>query len=128
MDSVVHFEIPFEKKKRAADFYKKTFGWETNDVPGMDYTIAYTTQTDMKTRMIKKPGAINGGMMKRNDKIKSPIITIVVKNIDEAIKKTKENGGSIYIDKMEIGKGIGFSAYIKDTEGNVIGLWQPVKK
>lgn len=126
MDSVVHFEIPFEDKKRATDFYKKTFGWETKEYPDMDYTIVYTTETDMKTFMVKKPGAINGGMMKREDKIKSPVITIGVKDMDESLKKTKVNGGKVLIDKMPVGD-MGFSAYIKDTEGNIIGLFQSTR-
>lgn len=126
MDSVVHFEIPANDVKRAGDFYKKTFGWMTNSLEDMGYTILYTTETDMKNFMIKKVGAINGGMMKRNEKIKNPVITLSVDNMEEAFKKVKANGGSVYIEKMPVGD-MGFAGYIKDTEGNIIGLFEPSK-
>ena len=126
MDSVIHFEIPVDDTKRATAFYKKSFGWKVKPVKGMDYAIFYTADTDMKKFMVKKPGAINGGMMKRDSKIKSPVITIGVKNIDQALKKTKANGGQILVEKIAVGD-FGFSAYIKDTEGNIIGLWQIIK-
>jgi uncharacterized protein len=126
MDSVTHFEIPFESQKRAMEFYRKTFGWEMNPLPEMEYTMVHTTETDKQTRMIKKPGAINGGMMKRSGKIKSPVITIVVKNMEESLKAVKANGGSIHQDKTAVGD-MGFAAYIKDSEGNVMGLFQPTK-
>ncbi len=126
MDGVVHFEIPFENQKRAVGFYEKTFGWESNPIKEMEYTLVYTTETDMETFMIKNPGTINGGMMKRDEKIKSPVITIGVKNMDEALKKAEANGGKVYIEKMTVGD-MGFAAYIKDTEGNIIGLFESTK-
>ena len=127
MDSVVHFEIPFDNDKRATNFYKKTFGWVVNPMKEMDYILVYTAETDMGTFMIQKTGAINGGMMKRNTKIKSPVITIGVDDMDASLKKTEKNGGSVLVKKTAVGD-MGFSAYIKDTEGNIIGLFQSTKK
>jgi predicted enzyme related to lactoylglutathione lyase len=36
-------------------------------------------------------------------------------------------GGRITLPKQHI-KGVGLSAMIQDSEGNVIGLWKPEKK
>ncbi|MBI3412695.1 MAG: VOC family protein [Candidatus Aenigmarchaeota archaeon] len=126
MDKVVHFEIPVDDIKRAEKFYNSTFGRGTNSVPGMGYTLVTTVETDEKM-MPKEPGAINGGMMKRTDKIKSPVVTIGVSDVDEALENVKNNGGSILMEKTKIGD-MGYSAYFKDTEGNIVGLWQNLKE
>ncbi|MGD0330966.1 MAG: VOC family protein [Nitrososphaeria archaeon] len=122
MDKVVHFEIPAEDVKRAKKFYESVFGWQTNDIPEMDYTMLITSPTDERN-MPKEKGAINGGMMKRSDKVKSPLVTISVSDIDDAVKKLEKAGGKLVLPKVKVEK-MGFSAYFKDTEGNVVGLWQ----
>ena len=124
MDKVVHFEIPVDDVERAQKFYSTAFGWKMNNIPGMGYTLIETTPSDENGP--KEPGAINGGIMKRSEKIKSPVITINVDNIDEAVKTVNKNGGGVVVEKMKVGD-MGYSAYIEDTEGNVIGLWQNLK-
>ncbi|HQT44471.1 MAG TPA: VOC family protein [Candidatus Micrarchaeota archaeon] len=126
MDSVMHFEIPAANVNRARKFYKGVFGWGMVSYPKMDYTILRTTPVDKKTRMPKERGAINGGMMKRSREVKSPVITVVVSSIDASAKKIAGKGGKIIVPKTPI-PGMGFSAYFKDTEGNVMGLFQPTK-
>ena len=118
----MHFEIPAEDVKRAKKFYESVFGWQTNDIPEMDYTMLITSPTDERN-MPKEKGAINGGMMKRSDKVKSPLVTISVSDIDDAVKKLEKAGGKLVLPKVKVEK-MGFSAYFKDTEGNVVGLWQ----
>ena len=125
MDSVVHFEIPAVNIGRAQKFYKDSFGWVITPVPEMNYTILYTAETG-KNRMIKKPGAINGGMMKRTNLFKNPVITIDVKNIEKSLKDISKHGGKVVMGKMPLGD-MGYSAYIKDSEGNIIGLWEKQK-
>ena len=122
MDSVVHFEIPAEDTKRAQDFYSKVFGWKITPMPEMDYIILGTTEVD-EEQMPKKSGAINGGMMKRNDKVKNPVITINVKDVDKALGEVKEAGGEVVVEKFEVGD-MGYDAYFKDTEDNVLGVWE----
>jgi hypothetical protein len=122
MDKVVHFEIPAEDIKRAKKFYESVFGWQTNDIPEMDYTMLVTSPTDERN-MPKEKGAINGGMMKRSDKVKSPVVTISVSDIDDTVKKLEKAGGKLVLPKVKVEK-MGFSAYFKDTEGNIVGLWQ----
>ncbi len=122
MDSVVHFEIPADQVERAKTFYSKAFGWMLNTMPEMDYTIVTTTASD-KNGIPTAPGAINGGMGKRRNPLKSVVVTIGVKDIDASLEKIKQLGGKAVGKKMPVGD-MGFSAYFKDTEGNVIGLWQ----
>ncbi len=127
MDKAVHFEIPFDDAKRAGDFYKKVFGWKLNEMPEMNYTIVHTVDVDEKM-MPKEVGAINGGMFKRDDKSASgPVIVMGVKSIEETIKKITNNGGKVFKRKSSVGD-MGFYAQVKDTEGNIIGIWETIKK
>jgi len=122
MDKVVHFEIPADNLARAKRFYNTVFGWRMNEIPEMEYVIVGTVESD-ENGMPKETGAINGGMLERQDPVKSPVITINVKSIDQAAATIEKNGGKIVRPKMPVGD-MGFAAYFKDTEGNVIGLWQ----
>ena len=62
MNPVVHFEMPYEDSERLAKFYNQAFGWQMQKLGKEmgDYVLAATTETD-ENRMVKKPGAINGG-------------------------------------------------------------------
>jgi len=123
MGKVVHFEIPADDVSRATNFYTKVFGWKANALPNMGYTIFHTGPTNEKDNMLEEKGFINGGMMQKTEMIKSPVVTIEVDNIEESLKQVVANGGSELQGKMDVGD-MGYSAYIKDSEGNVIGLWQ----
>jgi predicted enzyme related to lactoylglutathione lyase len=73
--------------------------------------------------MPKSPGAINGGLFAREGELKTPIITVDVDDIDATLAQVEKLGGSVVKPKDAI-PGMGFYAYFKDTEGNVLGLWQ----
>ena len=75
MDKVVHFEIPYDDRERASDFYASVFGWEVNHMPEMQYTIAMTTPVDEQQQQPTEPGAINGGLMERSERTPNPVIT-----------------------------------------------------
>lgn len=122
MDSVIHFEIPADDVKRASNFYKKAFGWSAEAYGGMEYWMVTTTEVDEKGAP-KNPGAINGGMGKRGGALKHPVVTIAVQDIDKTLAKVETLGGKTVRKKESIGD-MGFTAYFKDSEGNVVGLWQ----
>jgi len=125
MDSVVHFEIPADDTKRAQGFYTDVFGWDVNLVPEFNYAIVHTTEVNEK-QMPKGVGAINGGMLARQEPIKNVVITIQVDSIEESLKKINKNGGKTVRGKEPVGD-MGFAAYFKDSEGNVLGLWENKK-
>lgn len=119
---VVHFEIPFDDGDRAREFYREAFGWDVSQMPEFDYTAAGTGPAGEQGPT--EPGYINGGMFKRDDgPLAGPIITIDVENIEEALAKVESLGGSAVGEKMTVGD-MGFAAYFRDPEGNVMGLWQ----
>ena len=125
MDKVVHFEIPADDVARAKEFYASIFDWDLTDNDmggGIIYTSIRTVATDEK-QMPKEPGVINGGMMKRSPDTPSPVITIQVGAIDEALKKIDAGGGTTVQPRTEI-PNMGAFAYFKDSEGNTMGLWE----
>lgn len=124
MDKVVHFEIPVDDLERAKAFYGSAFGWQLNTMPEMDdYTIAMTTGIDEKTQTPTEPGAINGALMRRKAETPVPVLTIGVDSVETALKEVVSGGGSTVQPRTEI-PGMGAFAYFKDTEGNVVGLWE----
>ncbi len=127
MRKVVHFEIPAEDLERAKSFYGAVFGWDlqTMPMPGGEYTSAKTTAVDEKTQMPLEPGAINGGMMQRDERTPAPVITIDVDAIDDALREIEARGGTTVTPRTPI-PGMGAFAYFKDPEGNVMGLWETV--
>jgi predicted enzyme related to lactoylglutathione lyase len=122
MDKVVHFEIPFDDGERATAFYSGAFGWQLNSMPQMQYVLATTTPTG-DDGAATEPGGINGGMLQRQGPITSPVITIGVDDIDAAVATVEKLGGQVALARFPVGD-MGFSAYVHDTEGNLIGLWQ----
>jgi len=122
MDKVVHFEVPYDDVDRAHTFYREAFGWQLQSMPGMGYTMVTTTPADESGRP-SEPGSVNGGMLARQGPITSPVITIGVDDLDDALARIEKLGGSVAIGRQAVGD-MGFSAYVTDTEGNLIGLWQ----
>ena len=122
MRSVVHFEIPADDVARAKDFYSSIFGWQLQDMPEMDYTIVQTTAVD-ENQMPTAPGAINGGLMRRSQDTPSPVLTIDVESVDQALEQVEAAGGKVVRPRTEI-PGMGAFAYFTDPEGNTLGLWE----
>ena len=123
-NAIVHFEIPADDVERAIAFYQKTFGWQINtfDMPsGEPYYGVQTTPVDEKHQPIK-PGAINGGLMKRKMPGQPFMNYIQVDSIDEAVKLIEANGGMIVLPKTEIAPNMGWIAAFKDPEQNLMGL------
>ena len=88
----------------------------------MNYSLAMTTPMDEQGRPAV-PGSINGGLFKREEGITTSVVTVDVDDIDAALEKITALGGSTYREKMEV-PGMGWNAYFKDSEGNIVGLWQ----
>lgn len=122
---VVHFEIPVDDGDRARSFYKEAFGWQVQHMPEMDYTLVTTGPGGEEGPT--EPGFINGGLMSRSESLAGATVVVVdVDDIEAALAKIGSLGGSTVQAKLPVGD-MGFSAYAKDSEGNVIGLWQTAR-
>ena len=119
---IVHFEIPADDTERAYAFYRDAFGWQIQPMPELDYAFVTTTPVDDNGRPAK-PGMINGGMFQRNKDLSKPVVTINVDDIDAALARVAELGGTPVGEKAAVAD-MGWAAYFTDPEGNVMGLWQ----
>lgn len=118
---VVHFEIPYDDGDRARGFYREAFGWELSTWGEGDYTLVSTGPTGESGAT--EPGFINGGMMQREAPYSTPVIVIEVDDVDAALATIERLGGSTVMAKQPVGD-MGWSAYFKDPEGNLMGLFQ----
>lgn len=126
---VVHFEMPYNDKARVANFYQSAFGWQMNQLgPEMgEYVTAATAETD-EQMMVKTPGTINGGFFPQGSSPEAKTsVVISTANLSESMDKVKAAGGQINMEPMEI-PGIGQYVSFTDTEGNKVGLLQPINK
>lgn len=125
---VVHFEMPYKDSKRLAGFYEQVFGWGMMDVGEKmgNYVLATTAETD-ENQMVRTPGTINGGFYPESEGElgKSTHVVISVDDLKASIEQVKKSGGEIVGEQMDI-PGIGLYISIKDTEGNIVGILQPV--
>jgi uncharacterized protein len=115
MNRVVHFEIPSSKTTESREFYSNVFGWKFDSFHGEEsgYWLCSTGEG---------PG-IDGAVMRKQDPAHPVTIIIQVEDIDRASDQVEQAGGEIVLGKQKVGD-IGYSAYFKDPDGNIMGLWQ----
>jgi predicted enzyme related to lactoylglutathione lyase len=115
MPRIVHFEIPADNPERAVQFYQKVFNWKIEKWPGPFPYWLVTTGED------KEPG-INGAIMTKTT-LKTVVNTVGVESVDDFVKKVVDAGGKIIMPKGAV-PGQGYVAYVADTEGNVLGIFE----
>ena len=129
MDPVVHFEMPYDDRERMARFYQSAFGWQSQMLGSEmgNYVVATTTETSESGP--KKPGAINGGFFERKKDWPDqyPSIVIAVEDLGSAIERVGTAGGNVLGEPMEI-PGVGSYVSFRDTEGNRVGILQPLPR
>ena len=115
-ERVVHFEITAEDPERAVAFYRDTFGWTVTKFEGAEYWLV-TTGTD-------GPG-IDGAIMPREQLTGVVNVVEVEGTVEDAVARVEKAGGTGGGEIMEI-PGVGRFTYATDTEGNPLGLMEPV--
>lgn len=120
MPRPIHFEIHASDPEKLVAFYTRVFDWKFNHLPHMDYWLIDTGPGD----------GINGGLMKRlgpaapeGAPANSYVVTIGVPSLDDYLKRALDAGATIALPKMPI-PGVGWQAYVKDLDGNILGLHQ----
>ena len=123
MGRVVHFEIHAEQPERAIGFYQRVLGWTFTPwgPPGAYWLVTTGPASD--------PG-IDGGLLPRRGAppaegaaVNAFVCTATVHAVDATISTALEAGGTLALPKQPI-PGVGWLAYVKDTEGNIVGVMQ----
>ena len=115
---VVHFDAYADDVERAIAFYQTVFGWTIQKVEWMDYWLIKTGEG--------QPG-IDGGLGKRTSPTHGDIpqfgytCTVHVEDINATFEAALAAGGTEVHRPGPI-PGVGYMAYVRDTEGNHLGL------
>lgn len=119
----IHFEIHAVDPEAMAAFYRDLLGWTIQKWEGpMEYWSIVTGPEG-------EPG-IDGGLMRRRGPgpgegapVNAFVCTVGVSDIDAALSQAQNLGGSLALPKSPI-PGVGWLGYIKDPDGNIVGLLQ----
>jgi uncharacterized protein len=112
-------ELHTTEVEKAKQFYSKLFGWKTSEMTfgeGQEYT------------RIDNGDRPNGGMISAYATKGQPgywLAYFTVKNLDEATKKTEQNGGKVVFGPMRFE--FGALSVITDPQGAFLGLWEETK-
>jgi predicted enzyme related to lactoylglutathione lyase len=90
-------------------------------LPEMGYTLVMSGPSGDQGPT--EAGFINGGMMQRQEPFTAPNVVIDVDNLEDALKAVNEAGGTTVSERQAVGD-MGFAAYFRDPEGNLVGLWE----
>jgi predicted enzyme related to lactoylglutathione lyase len=115
-----YFEIHADDCARAQKFYGDLFGWSFTLFP-----------SDVEYHRIEthEPGAMQGGLLKRPhpwqpvQTVNAFVVTLFVTELDEMVEKAVTAGAMVMMGKFAV-KGLGWTAYLIDSEKNVFGLFQ----
>ena len=91
------------------------------DFPGRTRVLDRLDRPDRRKRQPVRPG-VNGGLTRRQHPGQPPVNYVSVENVDEYARKAKGLGAEEVMAKTPV-KGMGWFAWLKDTEGNV-WIWQ----
>jgi predicted enzyme related to lactoylglutathione lyase len=104
----------------AKEFYRKLFGWETQDLPMGDNSL-YT--------MLKQDGSDVGGLYELSAEMKAQgipshwLLYVAVSSADETAAKVAASGGTIQAGAFDV-PNVGRMAVIKDPQGAALAAWQ----
>ena len=128
MNSVVHFEMPYDDRERMAKFYQDAFGWQTQMLGEEMGNYVLATTTERNERGPISPGAINGGFFRRNPDwpAQYPSVVLSVDDVEAAIRRVTEAGGEVLGEPMEI-PSVGRYVSFFDTEANRVSMLQPIR-
>jgi predicted enzyme related to lactoylglutathione lyase len=114
MGRIIHVELVAADHDRAAEFYRRAFGWQTTAAPAPDgYLLAETG-----------PGqGIDGAIMSSRYQSQPTIAWLEVDDLEATLASVREAGGRRVGDIQEL-PGVGRLCYVRDTEGVLIGLRQ----
>ncbi len=112
---VVHCEIGVKDTEKAKRFYGTLFDWKFESYgPAQMFNPG------------QKEGAIGGHINALGHEPHNYVTVYVqVSDLAKYAKRAEELGGKTLIPPQEV-PGMGHFAWIRDPEGNCIGLWKPL--
>jgi len=113
---VVHFEIGCKNSPKTQEFYANLFGWKLEQ-----YGPAAMITTGGE-------GGIQGHITSLGHEPHNYVTVYVqVDDLKTYLDKAGKLGGKTLVPPTEV-PGMGHFAWLADVEGNIIGLWKPMKR
>jgi len=127
-NSVAHFEIYADDADKLGQFYTSLFDWKIEKMPGMDYGLIKTVETDQKG-MPTKAGGINGGILNRPKGYDGHawINYVNVDSLDASVERAQKLGAKLMKPKTAV-PNMGWFAMLTDPQGNAFAMWQSDSK
>lgn len=122
MPAPSYFEIHADDCARAQKFYGDVFGWSFTRVDG--------TPIEYWSIGTNEPGGMPGGLMKRpmdcpaGQAVNAFVVTLGVSSLDDYFARATAAGAAPAMAKFAV-QGLGWMAYLLDTEKNIFGIFQP---
>ncbi len=119
MGTSAWFDLPVRDVADAMSFYEGLFGWryrQMDESPLSDYV------------MIEADGRLIGGLRKVTEPPSAgaaPMVYFTVNELAAGVARAKELGAQPVGSVVDLKKGRGGYQWIRDREGNLIGLWAP---
>ena len=122
--TVSHFEIPARDLVRAARFYREVFGWQVEPLRWEGHPYFTVRGASGGTSPSGKEG-IDGGILPVEAGADHPLLVIHVTDasLDDCLQRIVAAGGWRDQPARPVGT-FGSFARFRDSEGNLMGLWQ----
>ena len=114
--TVTHFEIYGEPTAGLADFYRTVFGWQIEQMPGVNYWRIQTGATEAK--------ALHGGLTYRAiPDLNGFLLYVNVASLDDTVARIQSLGGSVVRPKTAVPRAA-WVTIVADPAKNIFGVWQ----
>jgi uncharacterized protein len=122
--TISHFEIPARDLVRAARFYREVFGWQVEPLRWEGHPYFTVRGASGEASPSGREG-IDGGILPIEAGADHPLLVIHIAgaSLDDCLQRVVAAGGWLDRPVRPVGT-MGFFARFRDSEGNLMGLWQ----
>ncbi len=112
-NAIVHFDIGCRDREKTNSFYTSLFDWKTTDYGPLSKSIDTGSEEGIQGFMTALGHEPHNYVM----------MYVAVDEIGPYLEKVVALGGSVMVPETEV-PGQGKFAWIKDIDGNQVGLWK----
>jgi uncharacterized protein len=115
--TLTHFEIYGPVPETLVEFYQNVFGWQVEEMPGLNYWRIQIGATETKP--------LHGGLTySAIPDLNGFLLYVNVASMDETVAKILTMGGSIVRPKTAVPR-TAWVTIVADPAKNIFGIWQP---
>jgi len=113
---LTHFEVYGERPKELAEFYRKIFGWQIEQMEGIEYWRINTGS--------EETNPLNGGLTyKALPDLHGWMLYVQVPALEETVELVKSLGGAVIRPKTAVPRAA-WVTIVADPAKNIFGVWQ----